>query len=124
MTTALWIASGILAAVMLVAGLTKTFRSKEQLHASGLTYVEDFPAAFMRLLGIAEVLGAVGLILPGLLGVATVLVPIAAICLGITMVGAVVVHLRRGETSKLAMPIALVLLAVFVAWGRLGPWSL
>lgn len=124
MSTALWIASGILAAMMLVAGLTKTLRTKEQLHATGLTYVEDFPAAFVRILGIAEVLGAAGLILPGLLGIATILVPVAAVCLGITMVGAVVVHLRRGETSKLLMPIALALLAVFVAWGRFGPWPL
>lgn len=124
MTIALWVASGILAAVMVIAGLTKTLRSKDQIHASGMTYVEDFPAWFIRALGIAEVLGAVGLILPGLLGIAPIVVPIAAICVGLTMVGAFVTHLRRGETSKLAMPIILVLVAAFVAWGRLGSWPL
>lgn len=65
-----------------------------------------------------------GLILPGLVGVAPVLVPVAAICVGVTMVGAVVVHLRRGETAKALVPLVLLVLAALVAWGRLGPWPL
>ena len=124
MSTALWIASFVVAALMLVAGLTKALRTRDQLHESGLTYVEDLPGWFVRALGVAEVLGAVGLVVPGLVGVATPLVPIAALCLGVTMVGAVVVHLRRGEIAKVLMPFALLVLSAFVAWGRFGLWPL
>lgn len=124
MQTALWVASGVLAAVVLVAGLTKATQPKDRLYESGLTYVEDFPGWFIRSLGWAEVLGAIGLILPGLVGVLPVLVPVTATCLAITMVGAVVVHLRRGETAKVLMPVVLLALAAFVAWGRAGDWPL
>lgn len=120
MDIALWVASGALAAVVLVAGLTKALQPKDRLYDAGLTYVEDFPAGFIRALGCAEVMGAVGLILPVLTGVAPVLAPVAATCLAVTMVGAVVVHLRRGETAKIGMPLVLLVLAVFVAWGRLS----
>jgi len=120
MHIALWVASGVLAGLVLVAGLTKALQPKDQLYAAGLTYVEDFPAGFIRALGWAEVLGAVGLILPVLTGVAPVLAPVAAICLAVTMVGAVVVHLRRGETAKAGMPLLLLVLALFVALGRLS----
>lgn len=119
MHVALWVASGVLAAIVVVAGLTKALQSTAELYEAGLTYVEDFPGWFIRALGWAEVLGAVGLIVPGLVGIAPVLVPIAAIGLAITMVGAVVVHLRRGETSKTLLPGVLLALALFVAWGRL-----
>ena len=119
MDVALWVASGVLAAIVMMAGLTKALLPKSRLHEMGLTYVEDFSARFIRTLGWAEVAGAVGLILPVLTGVAPVLAAVAAICLAVTMVGAVVVHLRRGETSKVLMPLVLLALSVFVAWGRL-----
>ena len=124
MPTALWIASGVLAAMMLIAGLTKSLQSKAKVYDSGLTYVEDFPAWFVRSLGVAEVLAAVGLVLPGLVGVATALVPVAALCVGVTMVGAVLVHARRREWDKVLMPLVLLALAAFVTWGRWGPWPL
>lgn len=124
MPTVLWIAGAVLAAMILIAGLTKSLQSKEKLYQSGLTYVEDLPARFVRVLGVAEVLGAIGLVVPGLLGVAPVLVPIAAVCVGVTMVGAVVVHARRSEWDKVLMPIALLVLAALVAWGRFGSWPL
>lgn len=72
----------------------------------------------------AEVLGAIALVVPGLVGVAPVLVPIAAVCVGVTMAGAVVVHARRREWDKVLMPIALLALAALVAWGRFGSWPL
>ncbi|MGO1972699.1 MAG: DoxX family protein [Propionibacteriaceae bacterium] len=124
MDTVLWIATIILAVMMAVAGLTKAVRTTDQLHASGLTYVEDFPGGFIRALGMVEVLAAVGLTLPGLLGIAPILVPITAVCVAITMVGAIVVHQRRSETKSLAMPLGLLALAIFIAIGRLGPWPL
>lgn len=124
MGTVIWIAAFVLAAMMLVAGLTKALRTRDQLHAQGLTYVEDLPGGFIRVLGVAEVLAAVGLTLPGLLDVVPVLVPITAVCVAITMIGAIVVHLRRSETQSVAMPAALLALAILVAAGRFGPWPL
>lgn len=119
MNTVLWIAAGILAAMMLIAGLTKSLKSREQLlQDPGMAWVEDFPAGLVRAVGIAEVLGAIGVILPGLLGIVPVLVPITAVLLAVTMVGAIVVHLRRKEFKAVGMPAMLLVLAVLVAVGR------
>lgn len=124
MPTVLWIASGVLAAMMLIAGLTKSLRTKENLYESGLAYVEDLPARFVRVLGVAEVLGALGLVLPDIAGAAPVLVPVAALCVGVTMAAAVVVQARRGERDKVLMPLGLLALSVFVPWARFGSWPL
>jgi hypothetical protein len=77
-----------------------------------------------RAIGLAEVLGAIGLILPGALGIAPVLTPIAATGLAITMVAAARTHLRLGEASQAIAPLILFGLAVFVAVERFGPHSL
>ncbi|MET9423989.1 DoxX family protein [Streptomyces sp. NPDC006540] len=75
-------------------------------------------------IGALEVLGAVGLILPAVLDIAPVLVPLAAVGLALITVGAVVTRLRRHETKLLVADLVHLALAVFVAWGRLGPESL
>lgn len=97
MTIALWIVNILLALAFLAAGAMKAARTKEALAASGMAWTEDFSAPSVRLIGIAEVLGAVGLILPILTGIAPVLTPIAAVCLAIIMAGATATHARRKE---------------------------
>jgi DoxX-like family len=79
----------------------------------------DFPAAFVKAVGAAEVLGAVGAILPRLLGIAPVLTPLAAVGFCVVMVGAVTVHFRRHEFKQgvLLVPTYLAL-AAFEAFGR------
>jgi hypothetical protein len=118
--TSLWIATGILAAMMAIAGLTKALQPRDKLIASGpgMAYVDDFDDQTIKLIGIAEIVGAAGLILPGILDIAPILVPVAAICLAVLLVGGSVVHLRRGEQSAMALPLALLVLAVVVAVGR------
>ena len=69
-------------------------------------------------------LGALGLILPGALGIAPTLVPLAATGLALTMVGAIVTHVRLGETDRLAVPIIVLAMALFVAIERFGAYSL
>lgn len=120
MDTALWIATGILAAMMAIAGLTKALQPRDKLIASGpgMAYVDDFDDQTIKLIGIAEIVGAAGLILPGILDIAPILVPVAAICLAVLLVGGAVVHLRRGEQSAMGLPLALLVLAVVVAVGR------
>jgi uncharacterized membrane protein len=63
-----------------------------------MEWVADFTPAFIKFIGIAEVLGALGLVLPTLTGIATVLTPIAAVGLTIAMLAALVVHARRKES--------------------------
>jgi uncharacterized membrane protein YfcA len=72
---------------------------------------------------VAEILGAIGLILPAVLHVAPVLVPLAAVGLIFVMLGAAVVHARRHELPNVAVTIVLLILAAVVAWGRFGPYS-
>ena len=119
MNTALWIAQGLLAVAFLGAGLLKLLKSRDEL-APRMPYVEDFSDGAIRAIGGLEVLGAAGLILPWLLGIAPALTAWAAIGAALTMVGAAIVHIRRGEFSDLPVNVVLFALAVFIAWGRWG----
>ncbi|PYY37880.1 DoxX family protein [Curtobacterium sp. MCJR17_055] len=113
MLIALWIINGLLALAFLGAGLMKLARPAEALASSGMGWAADFASSHVKLIGLAEVLGAIGLILPLLLDVAPVLTPIAAILLAVLMLGAVVVHLRRKESP--AAPIVLAILSIVSA---------
>lgn len=123
MNLALWIAAALLALAFLATGLLKITQPKEKLAASGLGWTEDFSPVAIKAIGVAEVLGAIGLILPAVLDVAPVLVPVAAAGLALVMVGAAITHLRRKETQMVAVNVVLLVLAVFVAWGRFGDYA-
>lgn len=117
------IATGILAGMFAIAGITKLATPKDKLFENGMTYVEDFSNQTIKVIGGLEVLAAIGLILPGITGVAPILVPIAAVCALLTMIGAVAAHLRRGE-KMVAMPVALGVMAASVAIMRFRPYPL
>ena len=121
MNVFLWIVQAVLAAVFAMSGAMKTTQPKEKL-APRLPWVEDFSPGTVRLIGIVELLGAIGLILPAATGIAPVLTPIAATGLAIVMVLAAATHIRRKEPSGVAFTAVLLLLAVIVAWGRFGPY--
>lgn len=124
MNLALWIVAGLLAVVYLVAGAGKLILPKETLaKAPGGGWVNDFSGRSVKGIGVIEVLGAVGLVLPAALGIAPVLVPLAAVGLVTLMGGAVIVRIRRHETIPMAADLAYLALAGFVAWGRFGPES-
>lgn len=122
MNVVLWIVAGVLALAVLGAGGMKLARSREQLREAGMGWVDDFSPGAVKAIGTAEVAGALGLVLPPLVDVATWLAPLAAVGLLLTMLGAVVVHLRRGETPMVVPPLVLGVLAAVVAWGRFGPY--
>jgi uncharacterized membrane protein YphA (DoxX/SURF4 family) len=124
MNLALWIIAIVLAVGFAASGLLKIVRRKEQLVASGFGWAQDFSPSTIRLIGVAEILGAIGLVLPAALHIAPVLVPLAAIGLALVMAGAAVVHGRRNEAPMIAINAVLLVLAVIVAWGRLGPYPL
>ncbi len=124
MHTALWIAAGVLAAAFLTSGTLKLTQDRPKLVEQGLTYVEDFSDTTIKAIGATQVLAAIGLILPAIFDIATFLVPLAASGLVVTMIGAAIVHARRGETQSIGLNLVLGAAALFVAWGRFGPHSL
>jgi hypothetical protein len=120
MNTALWIVQSVLGFAFFAAGAMKLASSKDVLVKKGQAWAADFSDTSVKLIGLAEILGAIGLVAPRATGIATVLTPIAAACLVILMVGGAVVHVRRKENP--APPIALGVLGALVAIGR-GGWS-
>jgi hypothetical protein len=113
MNRALWIIQGLLAALFLFAGGTKLVLPIEEM-----TKDIAMPGAFLRFIGVAEVLGGLGLILPGLTGIRPELTPLAAIGLTIIMVGAVVTSIVTGGLATALIPLVVGALLVFVAYGR------
>ena len=113
MTYALWIVQGLLALLFLFAGGMKLVLPLEKL-----TGPIPLPGPFLRFIGVAEVLGAVGLILPGLLRIRPGLTPLAAAGLVIIMIGATVIGLAGGDVVMALIPLVVGLLAAFVAYGR------
>lgn len=124
METALWTTQLLLAAIFFATGLTKLMHSRALLAAGPMGWAADVSNVEFRTVGLLEVLGALGLVLPGVLGVAPLLTPLAAVGLALTMIGAIVTHVRMGETDRLAVPIVLLALTLFVAIERVGPHSL
>jgi uncharacterized membrane protein YphA (DoxX/SURF4 family) len=122
MNVVLWVLQGLLAVAFAGAGSMKLFGNKEAI-AERMSWVEKFPPASLKALAVAEILGAVGVVLPPVVHIAPILVPIAASCLAVVMVGAVVVHIRFHEPSAVLPPVMLFIAAVVVAWGRFGPYA-
>jgi hypothetical protein len=118
MGIALWIVQGLLALVFLLVGVVKSVAPLESLKKN-MTWIEYVAPWQARFIGIAEVLGAIGLIAPKLTGILPQLTIAAAIGLVIVMVGAIVYHGRRKEYSAVSANIVLFLLAAFVAVGYL-----
>lgn len=118
MNTAFWIAQGLLAAMFLMAGFTKSTQSKEKLEKQ-FPWVKEFSLVTARLIGISEILAALGLILPRITGIAPILTPIAAVGLCVIMLLAIVtVHLKNKEYKEVGLNLFIFLLAGFVAYGR------
>jgi uncharacterized membrane protein YphA (DoxX/SURF4 family) len=124
METALWTAQVLLAATFLATGLTKLTQPRAQLAAGPMGWADDVSDVEFRAVGLLEILGALGLVLPGALGIAPLVTPLAAVGLALTMIGAIVTHVRMGETDRLAVPIVLLALTIFVAVERFGAHSL
>ena len=113
MSTALWIVQGLLAAVFLFAGGAKLVLPLDQL-----TGPVALPGLLLRFIGVCEVLGALGLILPGLLRIRRHLTPLAAAGLTVIMAGATVLTLATATAGAALIPAIVGLLAAAVAYGR------
>ena len=113
MLIAYWIVAGLLAVLYVYSGGMKVVRSKEALRPM-MGWVDDIPFGAVRLIGVVEVLGAIGLVVPPLVGIMPWLAVAAAVGLVLVQVGAAVVHLRRGETVW--MNAVLAVLAGVAVW--------
>ena len=110
----LWTIQSLLALLFLFAGSMKLV-----MPADTLAEQSDLPVLFMRFIGLCELLGAGGLVLPGLFRIRPGLTPLAALGLVIIMIGATVVTIAIGDGAAAAMPAGIGVLTAFVAYGRL-----
>jgi uncharacterized membrane protein YphA (DoxX/SURF4 family) len=117
--TVLWIVQGLLAVIFLFSGGSKLAMSAatliEQSKAVGGV---QLPIAFVQFIGVCEILGAIGVVVPWLTGIQPRLTPLAAVGLVVIMIGATVINLTTTIPAIAAVTAILGLLAAFVAYGR------
>lgn len=118
MNSILWVGQLFLAATFFYSGVCKALLSEQQLISRGQTGVVGLKAIFIHLLGVAEILGAVGIVLPWLLHTAPWLTPISALCFALVMAFAAPVHYRLREFRNVTFNLVVLLVSLFVAWGR------
>jgi uncharacterized membrane protein YphA (DoxX/SURF4 family) len=114
MTIALWIVQILLAALFVFAGVMKFVMPIEEMTKQ----MPGMPGWFLRFIGLAELLGGLGLVLPGLFRVAPHLTPLAAAGLVVIMLGATVISAMIGPVWMAVLPLVVGVLAAFVAYGR------
>ncbi|MCO4748386.1 MAG: DoxX family protein [Proteobacteria bacterium] len=114
----LWAVQGLLAAMFLMTGVMKLTTGQEELVAQGMAWAGRVPPELILFIGVSQLLGAIGLILPSVLRIKPVLTPIAAAALGLVMVLAAAEHSMAGEFSSVPVNAVLFSLTAFVAWGR------
>ncbi|MBF8169570.1 MULTISPECIES: DoxX family protein [Streptomyces] len=114
MNVAYWIVAGLLAAFYLYGGGVKVLRSRDRLRPM-MAWVDSTPMPAVRAIGLVEVLGAAGLVLPPLTGVAPRLAVAAAVGFAVLQIGATAVHLRLGD-RRVALNLTLLVAAAGTAW--------
>ncbi|WP_166968979.1 DoxX family protein [Brevibacterium atlanticum] len=117
MNIALWIVAGVFAAGFIVGGIIKLAWSYER-YTAATGWPEDFAPGNVKFMGILEILGGLGLFLPGLVGIAPVLVPVAASGMALYTAGAATERIRRAEHRLLLGDLLFLAGMLFVAWGR------
>ena len=120
MNIVLWIIQVLLALLFLFAGGTKLVLPIEVLTSMGSPNQVHLPGLLIRLIGVCEVLGGLGLVLPALLHIKPSLTPLAAAGLVIVMIGAVVLTVIGDGLAPAMFPLVVGLLLVFISYGR---WS-
>src|SRR5580692_8165984 len=118
LNVALWILQVLLAMLFMFSGVMKFI-----MPVAEMTKQIPFPGWFLHFIGVAEILGAIGLVLPGILRIRTGLTSLAAAALEVIMIGATTVNLKTGQRGAALTTAAIGLLLVFVAYSRrpMGP---
>jgi uncharacterized membrane protein YphA (DoxX/SURF4 family) len=115
MNIALWIVQLVLGLAFIAFGSTKVQYEKALV---SLPWVKDTSKGLTLFVGSAELLGGLGVIVPGIIGIWTSLIPLAALGIAIIMIFAAVFHAKRKEYKAIIMNLILLILALFVAYGR------
>ena len=116
MNIALWIVQVLLAGMFIMAGAMKAFQYERA--KTSLPWVKDVPRGLTTFIGISELLGGLGLLLPAITGILPWLTPLAAAGLALIMILAIGFHAWRREPQAIVINVVLLLLAAFVAYGR------
>jgi protein-S-isoprenylcysteine O-methyltransferase Ste14 len=119
MNLVVWVGQVLLALAFLGAGFTHSIGYNMASKNRGMVWMRALPAPMVKTIGILEILGAVGVILPALTGILTWLTPLAALLLGVVMVLAIGLHISRREAPNAMFNAVLGLLAFAVAFGRI-----
>ncbi|MDR9417032.1 MAG: DoxX family protein [Gracilimonas sp.] len=119
MNIAIWILQVLMALMFMMAGSMKILQPKDQLKEKVGDWVDDFSAISIKSIGVLEVFGALGLVLPMILNILPVLTIWAASGLAMTMIGAIVLHISRKEYKMLITNFVLLILVSTIAIGRL-----
>ena len=119
MNTMLWGLQCITALIFMYSGINKSIFSEQKLVAKGQTGVEGLPLPLIRFIGISEIFGAVGLIVPWWTNILPVLTPIAAICFAVMMILAARIHYKRKEYKNVLTNSIIFLMCLFITYGRL-----
>lgn len=117
-TIGLWIAQILLAAFFAFAAYMKLLMTPEQLVGMGLVWAQEYPIWFVRGIGLAELAGALGILLPALTRIQPGLTPLAALGFSAIQVLAILLHFTRGEAAVTPFNFVVLAVAIFVFWGR------
>ncbi|MBX9851244.1 MAG: DoxX family protein [Cytophagaceae bacterium] len=115
----IWILQFFTAFIFLYSGICKSYFSEQKLVSKGQTGVEGLPIYFIRFIGLAEIFGALGLILPCLFSIYPVLTPIAALSLALIMPFAAKIHYKRKEYKNTLLNCIIFILCLLIAYGRI-----
>ena len=118
MNVALWICQILLTLIFGYSGLMKSNKTEKELVAMGQTGVENLSPKLIKFIGVIELLGVVGIILPRLSGILPILTPLAATGFAVIMILAAIVHFRRNEKKTVLLNLLILVLSAFVATGR------
>jgi uncharacterized membrane protein len=118
MNVLLWVLQGLVSLVFLFSGGTKLVMSTEAMQKMSPPNSIMLPGAFVKFIGVMEILGGLGLILPGLTKIRKNLTPVAAFCLLIIMIGAVVISIMGPGVGAAIIPFVVGILCAVIAYGR------
>ncbi len=114
----LWVLQGLLGVMFAMAGAAKMMQPMDALQGMGMTFVTYTPEAVVRFIGVSELAGGLGLVLPSALRIQPILTPVASGALAFVMALAAGAHATHGEGASVLVNVVLGTLLAFVAWGR------
>lgn len=118
MNTILWVFQVLIAIVFFYSGFNKSIYSEQKLVSKGQTGVDGLSIVLIRFIGISEIVGAIGLIVPQMFDIFPILTIAASICLAAIMVPAAIIHYKRKEFKSILINGIIFFLCLFVAYGR------